>query len=136
MAEQLSQSMEDYLEAILRISADKKVVRVRDLASEQGVSMASVSGAMKKLEKQNLVTHGKYDFIELTSSGTKAATEVARRHSILKNFFIYVVGVDPKTADDDACAIEHHISRKSIKGISDLLASAKEAFDDKGNLSI
>lgn len=128
--------MEDYLEAILRISADKKVVRVRDLASEQGVSMASVSGAMKKLEKQNLVTHGKYDFIRLTPSGIKAATEVARRHYILKNFFINVVGVDPKTADDDACAIEHHISRKSIKGISDLLASAGEAFDDKGEPSI
>lgn len=121
MLENLSQSQEDYLEAIYKIAEDKGVARVRDIAHEQNVSMPSASGAMKRLAKMDLIKHGRYEYVELTEEGRKYAEKVVGRHAALKSFFADVLGVDEKTADKDACAVEHQLSEKTVKKLFEFL---------------
>lgn len=115
MSESLSASQEDYLEVIYGIAGESAAVRIRDIAALMGVSMASVNGAIKRLEKQDLVSHGKYEYVQLTSKGKKRAARVARRHELLKRFFRDVLGVDEKNSEDDACAAEHHMSETTLR---------------------
>ena len=117
----LSASQEDYLEAIYEVAGDKGVARVRDIAAHQNVSMASVNGAMKRLAKQELINHGRYDYIELTKEGKKRATKIANRHALLKKFLVDFLKVGIPTAEKDACAIEHHLSEETIGKLSKLV---------------
>jgi len=122
----LSASQEDYLEAIYEVAGDKGVARVRDIAAHQNVSMASVNGAMKRLAKQELVTHGRYDYIELTPKGKRQAAKIAGRHSLLKRFLVDILHVDTKTADADACAIEHYVSESTVRKLFEFLDERKD----------
>lgn len=108
--EKLSHSLEDYLEAILIISQDKKTVRVKDLVKRQGVKTSSVIGALKKLGNRGLVEHELYGYIELTSKGIKKATKIYEKHKVLYKFLTNVLGVNKNIAEKDACLIEHYIS--------------------------
>lgn len=106
----LSGNMEDYLEAILCIGQEQAAVRVRDIAKRMDITMPSVSGALKNLEKQGFVRHPKYDWIDLTDEGRRIATEVFNRHKAIRGFLTEVLEIDPKTAERDACGMEHSIS--------------------------
>ena len=110
----LSASLEDYLEAILEIDKTKKNVRVKDVAQKLGVTMPSVNGALKNLEAKGLITHEKYDYIELTKSGVQQASKVASRHTMIFFFLKDILNVDEKTAQLDACKIEHVLSRVTV----------------------
>ena len=113
----LTQSQEDYLEAIHAIAGEGRDVCVRDIAARLGVAMPSVTGAMKRLEGMGLVRHGRYDFIELTAAGKRRAGAIAGRHALLKRFLMEKLCVDEKTADADACAIEHHVSERTVNAL-------------------
>jgi len=113
----LSQSQEDYLEAILGIAKDGADVTVSDIARQMGVAKPSVTGAMQRLENMGLVRHGRYDYVELTPAGKRRARGIAGRHELLRNFLIDVLEVGRGTADKDACAIEHHASRETIRAL-------------------
>jgi DtxR family transcriptional regulator, Mn-dependent transcriptional regulator len=106
----LSGNMEDYLEAILCIGQEQAAVRVRDIAKRMDITMPSVSGALKNLEKQGFVRHPRYDWIDLTHEGRRIATEVFNRHKAIRGFLTEVLEIDPKTAERDACGMEHSIS--------------------------
>ena len=110
----LSASLEDYLEAILEIDTIKKNVRVKDVAQKLGVTMPSVNGALKNLEAKGLITHEKYDYIELTDSGIKQASKIASRHKMIFFFLKDILKVDEETAQLDACKIEHVLSRVTV----------------------
>jgi DtxR family Mn-dependent transcriptional regulator len=125
MPENLSQSQEDYLEAIYNIAGEKGVVRVRDIANEKSVSMPSVNGAMKRLVKQGLIKHNRYEYVELTKKGRTYAERVAGRHVAIKTFLTEVLGVDDKVADLDACSIEHCVSETTIEKLVDFLNERK-----------
>ncbi|MFP3879388.1 MAG: metal-dependent transcriptional regulator [Dehalococcoidia bacterium] len=118
-------SMEDYLEAIANLGAGKKAVRVKQISEMLGVKMPSVSSALKRLSEQELVEHERYGHIKLTSAGHKVAREVIRRHRALTCFFAKALGIDQKTAEEDACKIEHVISPSSM----DRLAKFVEFID-------
>lgn len=113
----LSQSQEDYLEAILAIAKNRANVTVSDIARQLDVAKPSVTGAMQRLENMRLVRHGRYDYVELTASGMRRARGIAGRHELLRSFLIDVLGVGKKTADRDACAIEHHASEETIRAL-------------------
>ena len=108
-------SMEDYLEGIAMLGKEGDVVRVSQLSRKLRVKMPSVTSALKKLSEQGLLEHEKYGYIKLTSEGQQLAKEVFRRHKALTRFFVEILGVDPKTAEDDACKIEHVISPSSME---------------------
>ena len=110
----LSASQEDYLEAIFEIEQRKRAVRVKDVASQLGVTMPSVNGALKNLEAKGLIEHEKYEYIELTASGELKASQIASRHRLLFAFLHDILGVEEKTAQDEACRIEHILSSSTV----------------------
>ena len=106
-SKRLSASLEDYLEAIFNLAGESNVARSKDIAKLLGVSRSSVTGALQVLKKNGLVNYQPYEHITLTKSGRAAAAEIARRHSILKSFFINVLGVETDVAQQAACKAEH-----------------------------
>ncbi len=120
--EKLSQSLEDYLEAIYIVSLDKKIARVKDLVNRLGVKSSSVIGALKKLGAKGYIEHEHYGHIELTEEGSKRAERLYDRHTTLTKFFHEILHVDEKTAEKDACQIEHDLSEESYSKIIKLLS--------------
>ena len=110
----LTKSLEDYLEAIYLIKKDKGAVRLKDLGKMLNVKLPSANQAIKKLAQNGLVDYEKYEFIKLTQKGERVAKSIYRRHEILFNFLTKSLGVDEKTAQREACSIEHHLSSQTI----------------------
>jgi len=105
----LSESLEDYLEVILELERTEKVARAKNIAEKLGVQRGSVTGALKSLEKKKLINYEPYSFITLTKEGAKIAKAITRRHEALKDFFLKVLQVDSKTAEETACKMEHAV---------------------------
>ncbi|MBW1931304.1 MAG: metal-dependent transcriptional regulator [Deltaproteobacteria bacterium] len=99
----LTSTMEDYLEAIVNLENEKKAVRVKDIAKRLGVRMPTVTSMLKTLRKAGLVNYEKYEYIQLTNRGKKVGKEIDRRHHALKKFLRDILGIDPDTADEEAC---------------------------------
>lgn len=112
----INESAENYLETILILSKSHPVVRSVDIAEELGFKKSSVSVAMKNLREKEHITVTKEGFIYLTESGQEIADMIYERHQLLSSCLISL-GVDPKTAVDDACRIEHVISKESFDAI-------------------
>ena len=104
-----NESAENYLETILVLSKKKPVVRSVDIAVEMGFKKSSVSVAMKNLRKKAMITVTPEGYIYLTDSGREVAEMIYERHTVLSEWLISL-GVDPETAVDDACRMEHVIS--------------------------
>jgi len=105
-----SASMEDYLEAIIMLGEGKEAVRVSQMSKALGVKMPSVTSALRKLSQQGLVEHQRYGRARLTPDGERIARDVFRRHEALRRFLAEILSVDPETAEDDACKMEHSVS--------------------------
>jgi len=105
----LTASLEDYLEAIFHIIAEKQAVRPKDIARRLKVSNPSVTGALRSLANKKLINYAPYDVISLTPSGKTAAKDVVRRHEVLRDFFVKVLTVEEAAADKAACQMEHSI---------------------------
>jgi len=103
----LSASLEDYIEAIYHIVEEKLVARSKDIASRLGVSRASVTEALRALAKKDLINYAPYEAITMTEEGKMIAKDVIYRHETLKRFFIEVLSIDTKVAEEAACKIEH-----------------------------
>ena len=114
----LTASLENYLEAIWVISLREKVVRVKDVVRSLSVKTASAIGAIKILEEKDLVRHERYGYIELTGDGILEAKKIYEKHKTLSKFFNEILGVDLKTAIEDACKFEHYISKKTMNKVT------------------
>ena len=111
----LSANMEDYLEAVSFCADASGIARVSDIRDMLGVKTPSVTGAMKALAKAGYVSHEPYKGILLTAKGRRAADDVKKRHAILSRFLTQVLGVNPKTANIDACKMEHAVSKETLE---------------------
>jgi DtxR family Mn-dependent transcriptional regulator len=107
---QLSSSSEDYLEAIYIICRDQGEARSKKIMEHLGVSGPSVTEALQLLRDKGLVNYTPYEAITLTEKGEVIAHDVLHRHETLRDFFVTVLGVDTKTADEGACKMEHLVS--------------------------
>ncbi len=127
--ESLSIAMQHYLETIFDLSRQNCAcsqdslsgVRVSDIASHLDVSKASVTNAMSVLAKLGYISNEKYQEIYLTEIGKETAALLEGKHKILKTLFTDIIGMPEKTADDDACAIEHIISHEAVQQIHEYL---------------
>jgi Mn-dependent DtxR family transcriptional regulator len=113
---QVSESSENYLETILMLSKVKPVVRSVDIADELGFKKSSVSVAMKHLRELNHITVTKEGFIYLTDSGKEIAETIYERHELISNW-LERLGVDKDIAVQDACRMEHVISKESFEAM-------------------
>ncbi len=113
----LTKSTEDYLETILILSLDKKVVRIKDLAQHLNVKKPSVVSAVKYLKRKNLVRQEHYGHVELTEEGEAVAKKIYKRHKALYKFFHNFLGISPSTAEKDACRIEHFLAPETMERI-------------------
>lgn len=112
----VEKAKEDYLEAILLIKIDQGYCRSVDIAKKLSVSKPSVTYSTKKLKEQDLITMDDNNMIFLTDKGEKLASKVYKRHKTLVDFFVSL-GVSKKTAEDDACRVEHVISEETFNRI-------------------
>ena len=112
----MTQSLEDYLEAIYMLIAGDHPAQVRDVARMLAVKMPSVVKALHELKKLGLVTQQPYAAIELTAKGRRVAKLVLGRHTLIRDFLMKL-GVSRKNADKDACLMEHILSAETIDKI-------------------
>ena len=110
------ESLEDYLERILMLSKKLTHVRSIDIATDMSFSKPSISIAMKKLKQEEYIIIDQNGYIFLTEKGLKVASEVYERHTIITNALI-ALGVSEKQAKQDACLIEHDLSKESFECI-------------------
>lgn len=130
----LQESGEMYLETILRLSQEKKIVRSIDVAQAMGFSKPSVSRAMKTLSENGYLTMDHENgSITLLEPGIEVAKTIYERHRYITRFFIHL-GVSPETAEEDACRIEHVISAETFGVLKNKMDEviAEESKADSG----
>ena len=113
-----NESVENYLETILRLSEKLPVVRSVDIAEELGYKKSSISVAMKNLKNQEYITVSDRGYIQLTESGMGIARKIYERHDVISTWLV-TLGVDPQVASDDACKLEHVLSDQTFNALKD-----------------
>lgn len=113
---QLQESGEMYLETIYVLSRQSSSVRSVDVAEEMGYSKPSVSRAVGLLKKDGLLEVDETGCLKLTEAGEEKAKHIYERHTVLSRLLMNL-GVDEKTATEDACRMEHYISDRSFEAI-------------------
>lgn len=117
-----SRSKEDYLEAIHWLIEKKGHARTKDIAAELKVKPPSVTEMLSKLDGDGLVRYEKYGGVSLTKKGRTLAVSVKSRHNVFREFLI-AIGVPERTAEQDACVMEHNLHKKTIDRIRGLVSS-------------
>lgn len=112
----IQESGEMYLETIYILSNEQGHVRAIDISEKMGYSKPSVSRALGLLKADGHIVVDEGGSISLTESGKEIATHIYERHTILSKVFMSL-GVDEKTATDDACRIEHYISDRTFDAL-------------------
>ena len=118
----LQESGEMYLETILRLQEEMRIVRAIDVAEKMDYSKASVSRAVKILKNDGYIEVERTGNLLLTKEGEKLAKKIYDRHTTLTSY-LESIGIDPQTAEEDACRIEHVISDKSFNIIKKIVNS-------------
>lgn len=122
----INESSENYLETILILSKKLPVVRSVDIANELDFKKPSVSVAMKNLKEKNQITVSEQGFIYLTETGKEIAEMIYERHLLISSW-LTKLGVPEETAVQDACRIEHVISRESFEAIKNYVNSIQDS---------
>ena len=112
----IRESGEMYLETVYILSQKTSAVRGIDVGEYMGFSKPSVSRAIGLLKKEGLVATDENGYIKLTEAGEERAKVIYERHTLLSQLLVNI-GVDEKTAAEDACRIEHYISEKTFDAI-------------------
>lgn len=112
--QQLTESLEDYLEVIAELISVEGHAHVKEIAARLNVKMPSVTGALRQLEKMNYINHKTHYPVQLTEKGRIVAEEVIYRHGILKRFFSEILGLSQDKASETACRLEHVVDSDTI----------------------
>jgi len=124
------ESVENYLETILMLSQNGNKVRSIDIVNELDYSKPSVSVAMKNLRLKGYIETDGGGYIKLTEEGKKIAESMYERHMLISDWLIFL-GVDRKTAVNDACKMEHAMSEQSFSAIKDHIEKWKRDIYSK-----
>ena len=124
----LQESGENYLETILMLQQQNGSVRSIDIATHMNFTKASVSIAMKKLRENGYIAVDGEGNLTLLAPGREIAERIYSRHRLLTHFFMQL-GVDEKTAAEDACKAEHILSEQTLEKIREyaLLHDAQDS---------
>lgn len=124
----LRQSGEDYLETILILSK-RGGVRSIDVATEMNVSKPSVSRAMGILKNGGFIKVDEDGYITFTDEGKETAERIYERHTVLTDWLVGI-GVDEKTAAEDACRLEHNFSSESFEKLKNHIQTCHTRSDN------
>ncbi len=113
---EIHESGEDYLETILLLENRVGYVRSIDIATQMGYSKPTISIAMRRLRESGYIDVDERRDIRLTALGREVAERIYERHVTLTGV-LEALGVDPETADHEACKIEHDISADTFSKI-------------------
>ena len=119
----ISASLEDYLEMIFILHRKGGEVRVTDIASSLKVSKPSVNRAVGALKEAGLL-------IALTPEGETRAAQVLRRHRMIRHFLHHTLGVPEEIAEEDACRMEHVVSAQTIQHLYDYLSRQEDGYEE------
>ena len=114
--------MEDYLETVLILQQEKGSVRCIDISNHMSVTKPSVSRAVKELSKSGHLVKNDDGTLSLTETGLQLAEQIYEKHRFFTEQLI-AAGVDPKIAEQDACGIEHAISKTSFEKLKKSMES-------------
>ena len=116
----INESAENYLETILILSKKFPVVRAVDIANELDFKKSSVSIAMKNLREKEQITVTDAGYIYLTDAGREIAEMIYERHEMISKALM-ALGVPQEIATEDACRIEHVISKESFEAVKNYI---------------
>ena len=133
MAKILTESLEDYLEAIAELCNDNGHAHTKEIAEKLKVKMPSVTGALRQLADMGHIVYNTHYPVTLTPEGKSVAIQVAKRHQILKKFFMDILGMPAANASDAACHLEHLIDEDTAAKLI-LFSEAIENRSDAANL--
>ncbi len=117
----LSPTLEDYLEAIYQISLFNKVARSMEIAEKLNVKRSSVTVALRSLADKGLINYQARSYVTLTDNGLNAARCVDKKHHILFDLFVKLLGMSESDADKAACGMEHGMTSEVCKKMSALM---------------
>ena len=112
----IHKSAEDYLETMLMLKQERGYIRSVDVADRLGVTKPSVSYATKRLRESGYISFDPAGMIVLLPPGQEIAARMLERHTLLTELLIGL-GVSPKTAQEDACKVEHDLSEETFDAI-------------------
>ena len=111
----LTESLEDYLEAIAELTAIEGHAHTKEIARKLDVKMPSVTAAIRQLKELNYIIYKRNCPVVLTPEGQAIADDVIHRHKILKEFFSELLGLSNDKASDTACRLEHVVDADTIR---------------------
>jgi Mn-dependent DtxR family transcriptional regulator len=115
-----SRALEDYLEQIHNLIEGKGYARVVDIAKNLGISQASVTNMIQKLDAEGYLVYERYRGVTLTDDGRRVGKAIAKRHDILSRL-LTSFGIDKATVHQDVEGMEHHISKSTLKVLTLIL---------------
>ncbi len=119
------ESGENYLEAIFKLGKEQDIVRSIDLANFFNFSKPSVSRAIHKLVKLEFLIHESNGNLKFTAKGLERAEMIYERHQFFSEFLVFL-GVEEDIAENDACRMEHVLSKESFKAIKKFVLEKKD----------
>ena len=119
--EKLSANIEEYLETIYKISQKENCIKTSKISKDLGITQASVSEMLKKLDKLDYVEYSQYKGVKLTDKGLKAAQKVTRKHRLLERFLRDILKLKDSFLHDQACEMEHSLSDEAERAMCQVL---------------
>ncbi len=120
----LTKALQDYLEAIYRIEAEKRVARVRDIAAALDVHKSTVTAALRGLSERDMIDYEPYEAVTLADGGRRLARRIAARHAVLRHFLEHVLGVGPEAAEANARRLGHAVDEGVLERLVCFVAFA------------
>jgi len=114
VAEEVSSTIEEYLEAIYKLQERDGAAKTTELAKQLKVALGTITNTIESMEKQSLVVHQPYKGVKLTAKGRKIALDVVRRHRLSERLLVDILRVEWGKAHDAACKLEHVFADKEL----------------------
>lgn len=131
----LTESMEDYLEAIAELIAVDGHAHTKEIAMKLKVKMPSVTSALRQLEQMGYIIYNTHYPVQLTEEGKRISDGILHRHSVLKTFFSGILGLPEEKASETACRLEHAVDDDTISRFM-IFSEAIESRQDARQIQV
>ncbi len=125
-----NQSLEDYLESIYNSINQRGHAKTNEIARDLGVKAPSVTEMFQKLERKGYINYRKYEGVTLTDKGREVAKGISEVHENTKKF-LKMLQVSAEQADEDACKVEHSLSKESITQLNQFIEFVEGCPEDE-----